>query len=167
MMRGREARSTQRHGGHDTGQKPNKPNYDGYGSSDSISSSETYVEETACSVNSCEEEARKWDQKGRWSRGEVIGGEVAGEGEHIRGEVVGEGVQTEHMTKCLVFEEAKSKGVECQRKGNEGFAIEEKVTQKFSEEAVFLNTSNHRFAPLCNSPYQQDDLAMLVVDVEW
>ncbi|XP_068475216.1 uncharacterized protein [Phaseolus vulgaris] len=35
-----------------------KCRYDGFASSDSIASSETFVEETACSVNSCEEEIR-------------------------------------------------------------------------------------------------------------
>lgn len=67
----------------------------------------------------------------------MIGGEGAGEGEQIGGEVMGEGVQNEHTTKCLVFAEAKSKGSECQRKGDKGFTIEERVTQKFSEEVAF------------------------------
>jgi len=132
-----------------------KCNYDGFGSSYNVSSSETYVEETACSVNSYEEEVRKWDREVRWSRGEVIGGEAVGEGD-----------QKVNTTKCLVFEEAKSKGLEYQRKGDKGFIYEERVVQKVSEEAVFLNISNHRSASLCNSPYQQDDLAKLVVDVE-
>ena len=55
---------------------PCKCSYECFASFDSISSSETYVEETACSINSCEEEVGRRDREVRWSKEEVNGGEV-------------------------------------------------------------------------------------------
>jgi len=133
---------------------PCRCSYDGFGSSDSVSSSETYVEETVCSVNSCEEEVMKRDLEGRWSRGEVFGGEAVDGSEQIGSEAVEEVVNKEHTTKSLTFKEAKPKVGEGQRKGAKGLTIEEMGGQEVSDEAVILNTATHESTSQCFSPYQ-------------
>jgi len=126
--------------------------YDGLGSSDSISSLETYVEESACFVNSCEEE--------------VIGGEAAGEGEQIGGEVSSGGIHEGNTTKGLVIKEPKPMSTECQRVVDKGFTLKERISHKLSEEAAFFSTHFHWSVPASYKPYQVNDLAKLVVEVE-
>ena len=129
-------------------------NHDSYDSSDSVSSSKTYLEETTFSEKSCEEEVRQWVREECRSKGEVEGGEAVGGGE-----------QNMHMTKVL-FEESSSKRKASKRKVDKPFTNEEKKGQKVYEEVGFLNHSDHTFVFAFNNPYVHAELAKIVVDIE-
>ena len=140
-------------------------NCDDVGSSDSVSSSETYVEETA-SVNSCEEEGKVRGRIRQWPRAEEIGGEANGEEVLIGREVVGDGEGLQKTTKGLVCGEATSKGLVSQRVSAKGFTNVETVHLIASDEAAILKTCNHGPTALHNSTNPRADVAKLVVDEE-
>ena len=59
------------------------------------------------------------------------------------------------------------KGVECQSKSDKGFTYEVRGAQRLSGEAVDLKSFNQKVVSSQYSPLQQDDMAKLVVDVEF
>jgi len=107
-----------------------KCSYNGFGSSDSVSSLETYVEETELSVNSREEEVGQSDEGVRRSKGEENEGDD-GEG----------GDQATQTTKKLGFEESPTKGILSQIKVGESFTNKGMKVQKVLEEIIFVNPS--------------------------
>lgn len=127
----------------------------GFESSDSVSSSETYVEETALSVNNCEKEVRHWD-----------GVECKSKGEAEEEEAVEGGKQNAHMTKEKVFEESASKGEQCQKKVSMFITNEGKKGQKVFEEFDFANHPTYVCDCFCDSLFVHDELAKPVVEVE-
>jgi len=127
----------------------------GYESFDSISSSETYIEETNLFVKSCEEEVKVWDGKDHRSKGEVKEGE-ADEG----------GEQEAHTTKVKPFEESATKGEVSQEKVAKCFTNEGMKGLKVSEEVDPANHSTYVCDPASDSLSVHAELARLVVDVE-
>ena len=97
----------------------------------------------------------------------MIGGEAVVEGELIGGHVSDEGNQKKCTTNWLVAKEPKSRSTECQRLDEEGLTLKERVSHKLSEEAVLLSTPFHGSVLACNKLYQVDDMAKLVMEVEF
>lgn len=129
--------------------------YNGFGSSDSVSSSETYVEETEFAVNSCEEEVGQREGVVRWSKGEKNSGEA------VEG-----GNQATQMTKKMVREESATKGIQCLINDNKSFTYKEMEVQKAPEESDFVNAPTCVVGDLgCHNHSIHDDMAMLVGDV--
>jgi len=137
---------------------------DDVGSSDSFSSSETYVEDSV-SVNSCEEEGKAQGRLRQWPRGEVTGGEVNGQETLIGREVVGDGEGLEKKSKGLVPGQATSKGLVSQRDSAKSSNVET-VHQIVSDAAAILKTCSQGPTASHNSTNPRADVAKLVVDEE-
>lgn len=123
-------------------------------SSDSVSSSETYVEETTLSVKSCEDEVKLWVGEVFRSKGKEEGGEAVGCGE-----------QGSHTTK-MFFGNSPSKSKVCQRKDINSFTNEERKGQKVYEGFDFNNHSSQACAFACNSTLAHAELAKDMLDIE-
>jgi len=132
----------------------NKDNHPSYDSSDSVSSTETYIEETDFSVINGEEENRPWDAKVSRSKVEEEGEERKEEDE-----------QCSHRTKLLSTDSlsestggqwnAKKAITKAESKGHKGLGgVDLSPDSDFGGDAAFLRSS------------EQADLAKVVVDME-
>jgi len=95
----------------------------GFGSSDSASSMDTYVEETELSVNSCEEEVERCDRGATWQKGEENEG----------------GDQVSQNTKMSGSGESVTKGVLGRLKECQSITNGEMEIHKDSEELILVN----------------------------
>jgi len=120
-----------------------------FGSSDSVSSSETYVEETTLSASSGEEEVKSGGEF-RWVEKEMEGGQNL----------------SVNKTKGSFSKESATKSNATQSKASIFFTNERNKGQKEPAEVAFLNQIDQAWPLSHNYPAVHDDLAKLVVDVE-
>jgi len=123
-------------------------------SSDSVSSLETYVEETELSVKNGEEDVRCWGGEKSRTIGEERGEEVRGEDE-----------QYKHKSKVL-YVGSSSKRYGCQGKGGKVITNEERREQKGHEGIVFTFLSDQVCGAAHVSCPTHDDVAKMGVKVE-
>ncbi|XP_068466662.1 uncharacterized protein [Phaseolus vulgaris] len=123
-----------------------------YDSSDSITSTETYVEESAFSVKSYEE-----GEVGRTMERSQMKGKVVGGGEEDEG-------QAQRSNESLG--ERSTGFSSCQEKGGNLFSVKESQRQKLAEEPDFGNAYIKVGKRSLNSSSAHAELARLVVDVE-
>jgi len=123
-----------------------------YDSSDSITSTETYVEESAFSVKSYEE-----GEVGRTMERSQMKGKVVGDGEEDAGQA---------QRSNANFGECSAGFSSCQEKGGNLFSVKESQRQKLAEEPDFGNTYIQVGKRSLCSYSAHAELAKLVVDVE-
>jgi len=132
----------------------NMVNECGYGSSVSVSSSDTYVEETAFSTRSGEEEIQSGFREVVRSKGEEVVGETAEDGEQSRQKI------------NLPFGKSYPKNLSCQRSGCSSFMNEESLGQRVAQGADLDcdPTQNRKYSS--NGYAENAELEKAVIEVE-
>ena len=131
---------------------PCKDSHRIYDSSDSITSTETYMEESTFSVKSDEEEGVRRAIEESQTKGKVVGG-----GEEKGGQVQQSNDRVGELSAGICS---------CQGKGDNSFTNEESQRQKSFEEPVFGNAAVQACERSHFSYYAHAELARLIVDVE-
>jgi len=123
-------------------------------STDSMSSSETYVEEMVSSPKSCEEEVRSVFREDLRSKGEEEGGKVVEGGE-----------QNAHKTNFF-FKVSSSKSNTNQRKVCTPYTNEESIGQEACQGVDLDVNPDQGRTLLCNNYFAHAELAKVVVGIE-
>ena len=127
-------------------------------SSDSVSSSETYVEETNFTANNGLEEYRLWEGEDYWSNGAKEGREAKEEDEQCS-------QTTKPLTTKLLIRGYTAKNITCQGKSHTAITNVARNEQKVSEDVDFYLSEGVCGAVLRNAPTQAE-VACLVMDIE-